>query len=281
MVGFKDAVRTTRTVIADSNLCIDIDKLYAILPITEYIAPEPKKRGRKKKGVVPVIHVVPSGSIICAKYNGECKGLNEKGSTRAFKNSITIVMDIKQKKVNFKLSKNGRFQITGNNDDYHIQKCVKYMWKIIKQYSDIYVINGTSLKVSFWSSMTNFKVNIGKRLDRQILNTYINCNTEYISVFETSSGSASVNIKMPLKFVDMQLITLTYRSNKWIKGNIMYSDLAKQSYGKITNTDKRHVSFLVFHTGEVIMTSMSEQIMEPYFNKFIEIINECSDATIN
>lgn len=276
MISFDDMTRTTRTVIADTNMVIDIDKLFEILPITECVEPV-KRRGRKRKDNINVPIVLPNGSIVSAKYGDKYKGLQSSNGKSAFKNSITIIMEIKHRRVNFKLSKNGRFQITGNNDDYHVEKCVKYMWKIIKEYEDLYTINGTSLKVTFWSSMTNFKVNIGMRIDRQELNTYINKNTEYVSFFETSSGSASVNIKMPLIFQDKQLNTIVYRSNKWVKGTVSYTDFMKKTTGKALNTTNRFISFLVFHTGELIMTSTDKESMRPYFYKFMSIIEECKE----
>lgn len=275
MRSFEDLVRTTRTVIADTNLTLDIAKVYELIPITECVVAEKKKGRRKKKDCAdPVMPtVLPSGSIVSAKYNGQSKGLVSKSGKAAFKNSITIVMDIKQRRVNFKLSKNGRFQITGNNDNYHIEKCVKYMWKLLRTWPEVYEVNGTSLKVTFWSSMVNFKTNVGFRISRQNLNTYINEMTEYVSIFETSSGSASVNIKMPLVFEDLELQTMTYRSNKWVRGTVMYNDFARNASGKITNKDKRYVSFLVFHTGEIIMTAMDREVMQPYFHKFMELLD--------
>ncbi len=275
MPRFEDLIRTTRTVIADTNLTLDIAKVYELIPITECTVPEKKKGRRKKKECVnPVVPMVlPSGSIISAKYNGQCKGLVSKSGKAAFKNSITVVMDIKQRRVNFKLSKNGRFQITGNNDNYHIEKCVKYMWKLLRTWPDVYAVNGTSLKVTFWSSMVNFKTNVGFRISRQNLNTYVNEMTDYVSIFETSSGSASVNIKMPLMFDDLELQTMTFRSNKWVRGTVMYNDFVQHASGKITNKDRRYVSFLVFHTGEIIMTAMDREVMLPYFDKFVGLLD--------
>lgn len=301
MLSFDNLIRTTRTVVADSNLVIDKDRLFDILPISEYCVPE-KRRGRKKgEPVEQPVRNLSSGSIIFAGYGNRIKGVSPKGSTTTFKNSVTIVMVIKGRLVNFKLTQNGRFHITGNNDNYHIEKCIKHMWKFIQQYPDIYVVNGTSVKVTVWPSMVNMKTNIGFRLDRQELNTYVNAHTEYISMFETSSGSASVNIKMPLAADTLVLNTLTFRSGKWVRGTTsvemqvvskpkprrralkpkapLEEAGAKESEraGKMTDMSGRFVTFLVFHTGEVIMSSLDQQLMEPYFAKFVDILAKCRD----
>ena len=280
MIGFKSMTRTTRTIIVITNLEVDINELYEIIPITPYTPPV-KQKGRRKKGVVIQEPVLESGSIISAKYAGKCKGHSSKKSKTAFKNSVTIVMDVDGKKVNFKLSKSGRFQVTGNNSDDRILSCVKVMWNLIRENKSIYKINGPVLEATMWPSMENFKTNIGFRLDRQSLNTYVNTCTEYISVFETSSGSASVNIKMPLEFDDIDLGRVVEKPDgTWEKSTVLYSDFVASISGKLTKKEGRYVSFLVFHTGEVIMTSMTESIMEPYFNKFMEIIGDCRDIII-
>jgi hypothetical protein len=322
MLSFDKLIRTTRTVVADSNIVVDKAKLFEILPISEYTFPakkntlcKPRRKRTSKKSISgqsggdeqpePIafqsgtgnivessmcasLRNLVSGSIIFAGYGNKTKGVSPKGSTSTFKNSITIVMVIKQRLVNFKLTQNGRFHITGNNDNYHIEKCIKHMWKFIQQYPDIYTIDGTSVKVTVWPSMVNMKTNVGFRLDRQSLNTYVNTQTEYISMFETSSGSASVNVKMPLQAAPLTLNTLTYRSGKWVRGTTVvnmdtiskprpkpkHGQLLSFKGGKMSDMSGRFVTFLVFHTGEIIMSSLDEQLMEPYFNKFVEILND-------
>ena len=296
MLPLDTLIITTRTVVADSNIVVDKEKLFEILPISEYALPE-RKRGRQKASDEPkspttphVVRNLVSGSIVFAGYGNRTKGVSPKGSTTTFKNSITIVMVIKQRLVNFKLTQNGRFHITGNNDNYHIEKCIKHMWKLIQQYPEIYTIDGTSVKVTVWPSMVNMKTNIGFRLDRQVLNTYVNTQTEYISMFETSSGSASVNVKMPLKAAPLTLNTLTHRSGKWVRGTTVENmDVVSkpksrarpkpaqplERSGKMSDMSGRFVTFLVFHTGEVIMSSLDEQFMAPYFDIFAGILEKC------
>lgn len=287
MLSFDSLIVTTRTVVADTNVVIDKEKLYEILPITEFALPE-RKRGRRgaedKTGVSS--RNITSGSIIFAGYGAQTKGVSPKGSTRTFKNSISIVMVIKQRLVNFKLTQNGRFHITGNNDDYYIEKCIKHMWKLIQQYPAIYTLNGTCMRVTVWPSMVNMKTNVGFRLDRQRLNDYVNNHTQYISMFETSSGSASVNIKMPLEVERLVLNTLVCRSGKWVRGTTETAieprpvSRKKLSGCKMTTMSGRFVTFLVFHTGEMIMSSLDRQVMQPYFDKFCHILDACRENII-
>ena len=43
---------STNTFIVVTNITVDLEKIFEYLPITEYIS-VPKKRGRKKRNVVP------------------------------------------------------------------------------------------------------------------------------------------------------------------------------------------------------------------------------------
>jgi hypothetical protein len=115
---------STKTVIATTNWNVDIKKLFKFLPITPYHV-LPKKRGRKKKvEMVDLNKDVPNGSIVTLKYQEtpkhekEIRGVevkHKKGSDLKgyFRNSVTVVMKVDDKLLNFKISKNGKFQITG------------------------------------------------------------------------------------------------------------------------------------------------------------------------
>lgn len=280
MSNFSDMVRTTRTVIVDTNISVSISDLFDVLEISDYDVPV-KKKGRKKRGVVDVPVLLATGSIISVKLGAKYKGPEALRGKAAFKNSISIVMWMDGKRINFKFSKNGRFQITGNNSNECIFECVRLMWTIISSHPSIYTIDGLRMKATIWTSMENFKTDLGFRLDRQSLNTYVNMNTEHVSVFETSSGSASVNIKMPLEFDDIELTTIEENADgSWSNGAVMYNEFVKNAIGKLTKKTGRYVSFLVFHTGQVIMTSMSQSIMRPYFDEFMRIISDCKEIII-
>ena len=129
--------------------------------------------------------------------------------------------------------------------------------------------------------MTNIDFNIGFLVNRENLDKYINVNTDFNSLLETSFGYTGVNIKIPMtNNIDIALDKLSYINNTWKSGNIAFSDYLnwippsdKQNFLK----KKRYSTFLVFHSGNVIMSGMITKYMEPIYYKFIKIIASCKN----
>ena len=134
---FDDIKVSTKTYTATTNLNIEIKDLYDKLPITPYTVIT-KKRGRKKKtdNTDPNTDI-QEGSIITIKFEGQLRGVELKpkkqkqtNKQKWFRNSITIVI-ILDKPINFKICKNGTFQMTGCKTHEHAELCIKYIWKYI------------------------------------------------------------------------------------------------------------------------------------------------------
>lgn len=335
---------STKTIIAVSNLTINIEKMFASLPVTPYII-VPKKRGRKSKEEEDAEDPnknIPSGSIITVKCREFLRGVDlkkkksNKRSTKYFRNAITIVMVIENKMINFKVSKNGKFQLTGCKNDEHAKKCIQYTWGYIQnmkedeskkmeslqeepeEYRDrvqqtyrdlhpvdvinssfqalcngigselwhesgsedpIYTIKGDYLKVVFLTVMTNILVNLGFFVNRENLDRYINLETDYISLLETSFGYTGVNIKIPLVVpVNLDLCHLAYKGGEWISSMVPFSEYLKILTPKEKAKEakkERYNTFLVFHSGNVIMSGMHPRFMRDVYYHFLDIMGEC------
>jgi TATA-box binding protein (TBP) (component of TFIID and TFIIIB) len=144
---------STKTFIVMTNLILDIDRVFNFLPVTDYIL-IPKRRGRKKKiePVDPNINIV-SGSIITLEYQNNIRGVDLKKKKKNkdmkkrgnyFRNSFTIVMIIEGKKINYKVSSNGKLQMTGCKHDEQAEQCVKWFWYYIKDNNDLYHFSNTN-----------------------------------------------------------------------------------------------------------------------------------------
>lgn len=286
ILPFEDIEVSTKTLIGISNWNLDIEKLFEELNATEYIVVQ-KKRGRKKKeDFVDPNEDIPSGSIITIKYKNKLKGVDLKGNKSKskngfFRNSLTIVMIIDNKKINFKISKNGKFQLTGCKYDVHAEKAVKYIWNYIqesKSKDEIINIEGTP-EITFLTVMTNIDFSVGFNINRENLDKYINNNTEYNSLLQTDFGYTGVNIKIPLNRPgDMLLKKIVWKDGKWSDDNIKYSDYVQtltDREKKKEDTKARYNTFLVFHSGKIIMSSMNINHMKDTYNKFVDIIKNC------
>lgn len=282
---FEDIPVSTKTYTANTNLNIDIEKLYHILPITPYIVTV-KKRGRKKKGAEEDKNTdIEPGSIVTVKHEGNLRGVElkpKKSKTpkkKWFRNSITVVI-IFDKPINFKVCRNGTFQMTGCKNHYHAEQCVYYIWKYMKDHADIYnFTRGEYLEALFIPSMRNIDFSVGFLVDREKLNSYICRQKQFHCLLETSFGYTGVNIKIPLNqdISKMKIQKGTYKDNVWELNDTFYSEyldlLSPKDRNQKINGDRCN-TFLVFHSGKCIHSGLTAEYMKDVYYFFCNIIRE-------
>jgi TATA-box binding protein (TBP) (component of TFIID and TFIIIB) len=272
---------STKTIIAVTNWNLEIKKLFNILPITDYVL-IPKRRGRKRKEEVPNPNAgIKEGSIVTIKYQNDIRGVELKGkksdkSAGYFRNSVTIVMYIDGKMINFKISKNGKFQITGCKYDYQAEKCITYLWDYVKDTGLCKCENDA--EVTFITVMTNIDFNLGFSVNREVLDENINTLTDYNSLLETSFGYTGVNIKIPMPSPnDIPLKKITYRDGQWIRSEILYKDYIEtleEKDRKKESTKVRYNTILAFQSGNIILSSMHVKTMQKTYEYFIDMIKQ-------
>lgn len=290
---FDDITVSTKTFTATTNLLIKIDELFEnkILPITPYIV-IPKKRGRKKKCEQPDPNKdIKPGSIVTVKHQNKIEGVELKPKKQKpgvkkkwFRNSITVVI-ILDKPVNFKVCRNGTFQMTGCKTHEHAELCVHYIWKYIKNHKEIYSFTrGETLEALFIPSMRNIDFSLGFTVDREKLNRYVCAQKQFHSLLETEFGYTGVNIKVPLTedITTMKIKKKTYNADteKWIDRWTVYQeylDLLPPKDQEAKLTDVRYNTFLVFHSGKVIMSGLTADFMRDVYYYFLSIIREAFD----
>ena len=287
---FEDIPVSTKTSIVMTNITLNISKLYEHLPVTEYTV-VPKRRGRKKKNIITDPNKnIPDGSIITVDLENNVRGVRLKKKKKSsakkgedyFRNSVTIVMVINSKQINFKISRNGIFQITGCETDEHAEKCVGFIWKYIKDSDDVYTMNENSdnFEALFIPAMRNIDFGLGFHIDREKLDKYFNTETDYCSLLETSIGYTGVNIKIPFKkpITDLYLRKLTWNEdyNEWNPVELVpfmyYLDLLKPKEKEKKLKKDRYHTFLVFHSGKIICSSLCEEFTKDIYYEFMNII---------
>lgn len=219
-----------------------------------------------------------------------------------FRNSLTIVMinneneeltlkkkDI-NKKINLKISTNGKFQITGCKTELQVQQSINFFWDYIKTKKNIYNfknIEDKSLICIFIPAMRNIDFNLGFLINREKLNTFINVTTPYRSLLETSFGYTGVNIKIPItiNFNNFNLLKLIYQTNNQ-NSEASEEDNISKTYIKYINylnlkdikeKEKKmnkiyYNTFLVFHSGKIIMSGINKEYMIKTYYEFMNII---------
>jgi len=281
---------STKTSIVMTNLTFDIDKLYELLPVTKYIV-IPKKRGRKKKvNLENPNRDISDGSIITIEYKNFLKGVRLKKKKKSaakkgedyFRNSITIVMVLGGKNINFKISRNGKFQMTGCKKDSHAEECVKYIWEYVKKLDGTYIKGKGPLEALFIPAMRNIDFALGFHIDREQLDRYIHSETKYNSIFETSIGYTGVNIKIPfdrpITQLNLKKLTWDNKTNNWgDETRIPFTDYLDMLDEKDKNkklAKRRYHTFLVFQSGKTIMSSLCEEFAKPVYYEFMNMIKD-------
>ena len=131
----------------------------------------------------------------------------------------------------------------------------------------------STFKVIYHTVMTNVDFNLGFIVHREALDAYINSNTEYNSLLETSFGYTGINIKFPIdhSIDNLKIPTSIFKDGKWIDSFTLYKDIPSKK-------KKKYNTFLVFHSGNTIMSGMIEELMEPAFDIFQNIISKCKKS---
>lgn len=289
--NFHEIQASTRTIIVMTNISFDIQKLYDHLPIMEYNLPE-KKRGRRKKNIVQQPeNNLKAGDIITIEYKNNIRGTRLKKKRKSvhkkndsyFRNSITIVMVVNTEKdtkyLNFKITNNGKFQITGCKTEEQAEFCVSKIWELIKD-NEWYVFLDDSecLKATFIPVMRNIDFSLGFNIDREKLSNFIQNNTEYTSLLESDIGYTGVNIKIPftasLENYELKVLSLS-KNGQSKQSHIKFQEYMKTLSDKEREkklNKKRFHTFLVFQSGNIIMSSLCTEFAEKPYYDFMKLI---------
>jgi TATA-box binding protein (TBP) (component of TFIID and TFIIIB) len=297
IIDFEELLTTTKTVIAITNLNINIKNFFKYMPITEY-TPIEKKRGRKPKLQPPVfIKKIPVGSIICLKYGNIVKGVELKKKKKSkpspentvkkdddfFRHSVSCVMMVENNKtLNIKVPANGKLQMTGCKTDDHAVTAVIQLCKIMTEVEkwtneSLFTVKGDNVEAIFNVVMNNKGFKIGFRINRQNLDTFINQKTNFRSIFEAST-STGINMKIENKPCNnRQFLKLIYNFKEDIitRKHISYEDYycLLDEKEKESESDPTYITFFVFSSGTIIMSGR-EYNMKDFFYDVVKILVE-------
>lgn len=303
--NFDDIEISTQTIIGKTNWKINTNELFQNLPVTEYKV-IPKKRGRRPKiEQKEEPQVLNNGEIITLKLGDKLRGVDlkckgkkaDKGDEKEskendnkkrgknesyFRNSLTIVMHCEGKFINFKVSKNGKFQFTGCKNDDHAHICLSYIKEYISAIQDKKILVlplNANLEIYYITVMSNINFSLGFCVNKENLDEYVNKNTDYHSLLETTFGYTGVNIKFNLgKLDEIPIIKMTYKDDQWNKNIITYGDYFKTLDDKEKNKENnktKFCTFLCFQSGQCIMSSPHKSCMKNAYYEFMKMINEC------
>jgi TATA-box binding protein (TBP) (component of TFIID and TFIIIB) len=295
-IPFDDIDISTETIIGKTNCKININELFAILPVVPYRV-IPKKRGRRPKNEKrEEPQKLNNGDIITIKMGDNIRGVELKTKKKTsnnnyFRNSLTIVMSCDDKFINFKITKNGKFQFTGCKNDRHSHECLSYVIAHInacKRETTKKILSlplNTSFEVIYLTVMANINFSLGFCVNKENLDNYINKETDYYSLLETTFGYTGVNIKIPLpnlnKVPVTKMVLTNEQTNEWAKHHLTYENYTAllDEKEKQKEVEKNHYNtFLIFQSGNVILSSPHKECMRETYFEFLKIIEGCRDV---
>ena len=106
-----------------------------------------------------------------------------------FRNSVTLVI-VFDKPINFKVCRNGTFQMTGCKTREHAEGCIKTLFHILAKYQNVvYTIpENQVIQALIIPSMRNIDFSLGFNVDREKLNEYMHNYQNSHCLLETSFG---------------------------------------------------------------------------------------------
>lgn len=249
---------STKTIICRSNLVLAIEDIYKHL--------SPGKRD----------YIDEPFQIEMVYYQNSVKHMESvipKKKKQSFRNSLNIVVNLNGKKINFKTSKNGKFQLTGCRSEEQALKCIQYFVTIcLKECHDYITALDECAFFEFQTVMTNIDFDIGFPVNRQRLDEIMNQETIYKSLFETSFGYTGVNIKFPVNLEDIMMCHYSAQF-KMIDGISGWTPtIAHSKYSSFLKKKTKYNTFLVFHSGKVIMSGMTAESMKTDLNCFLDLV---------
>jgi len=264
---FEDLKVSTRTIIATASVQFDITQIFNEAPLISKIF---SFHGQNHKI-----------SIERMSYKNKIRDKNSKevlfniGTQKSFRNALNVIMMLDDnKKVNFKVSKNGKFQITGCREIDHAKLCTFSFMEIIAGACPEYMETTSELfSIHYEVVMTNVDCGTGYCINRQSLDKIINSTTSYNSLLETSFGYTGVNIKFP---VEKDWINMDIPSIEWILTKPETLELKNAPLSQVApdrKYKKKYNTFLVFHSGRFIMSGMKEETMGDDYHRFINILH--------
>lgn len=295
---------STKTLIAFTNIIINIENFFNYMPINDISIECKNTRKKRMKDLYHIddkVEELCDGSLICMKWNNKSRGLvlktasvvrnsNIKKRDKFFLNSITTNLFFKQngkdKLVNIKITKTGRFQITGcKNDDLAI-KSIQFLYNAMKEaerwtgkkiftlQNKLFNLNVTDTCACFIKTvMKNRNVNIGFSINREKLDMLINNNYDnYISIFDGTTSGAGVNIKIQIdKDDEDDLLFFKIKDDNLttqIVTNKEFEELSKDSPMK---KKTGYHTFLCFKSGSCIHSGKGKKMVNT-FESFLNIL---------
>jgi len=197
----------------------------------------------------------------------------KKVSLKNFLNCVTLTVQI-DKRINVKIFNNGTFQMTGCKKRDHVGICMNaILEEFDKSENKYYTLDPLENGIVYYviSVMRNVDFDIGFKIDRSALGTYVDGNSIY-SVPPMTTGYMGVKIKIPVDNVrDIRIPKIAWPSND--ATSVSYEEFFGTIYPAPKKLTKKYfVSLSVFQNGKVLISGVDEAVIKPCYYWFKDLI---------
>lgn len=261
-MNITEAELSTRSLLCNvDNIILDPEKIFLNLPFRHRLRDY-------------------SYQVVFMYYKDERRGDNNysnKKKKTSFRNAVNIVLlnEKNNDKYNVKLTKQGSFQISGAKNSHMVYESIQYLLELLLSTTSDFVeiIDKAKKKINvvFKTIMTNYVANLPFKVNKDNLNRLINKNTDYFNLYEeTNWGYTGCNIKKKLNVEDYDLRIPRFSFN--IESKTWEYDTVEL----FVNTTKKKMfnTFLVFHSGKIIISGMMEDTMNDDYVDFYKFLIE-------
>lgn len=234
------------------------------------------------------------------KFGTETKGEKIRKNKKKpihFHNTITIIVQ-HEKLLNFKISNNGTFQLTGCQKNKHCIECLRYLWdNYLSIFLNRYFIfepklffNIDSFQILIIPCMKNINPSVGFVINKQKLINLIKTNEEFQKyiiysdyIYEIYSG---INIRYKIdinKLNNLKLKKLSFFKDITIHDYILYQEYI-QAYSEKERKTRfkrpKYNTFLFFYSGKFIMSGMCTYLMKDIYEELIQLLHKYKNEII-
>lgn len=227
-----------------------------------------------------------NGSILQIKYKDLYKqvhvrgyGVDDVASVGCFSNSSTVLMYM-DKIIVLKVPSQGKIQITGCKTEDQVYKVVHAIWNHIqhikKDHPEVSSIPfGEVPKVIYQTAMNNINMYLGFNINKRKVHEFLYKDTEF-HIIPNDSRYAGICGKLEVEGIK-SLLNVRHRfiNGRWYASKSTWTDylcmLSPKDRAKEEKAERYH-TFLIFHSGKVIMSSPRYELMPNVFYYFVDIM---------
>lgn len=215
------------------------------------------------------------GTIIATGFQDRYKGTHFAGNNEYIQPTMRMIIYV-GKLVTIKISEAGKLHILGCREKVHYTRVAETLFRILRKST------GTpfSATFSFITFMCGVVCRMNFKMDLEKVDQYVNACTPYYSLLERTVGNTGANVHIPFTIsmdgftVENVTISETYTPRYHTEQMGAYLDTIPPNEKRDILRKARHNTFIVFHSGSVIMSGMNKPEMRRAFVSFVTLMSD-------